>query len=130
VVHAAGGLVVDAGADGGPRVAMVHRPKYNDWSFPKGKLLDAESHSEAARREVEEETGLRCELERELGPIEYRDHQARRKIVRYWTMRPLGGDFVPSAEVDELRWAGPVEAQALLTYEHDRRLLRSLGPGW
>ena len=123
-VRAAGGVVRRDEPEGGVRYALVHRPRYDDWSFPKGKLRDGESHEAAALREVEEETGLRCELERELPSMEYRDRHGRPKVVRYWTMRPVAGSFIPNAEVDELRWAQPDEALTLLAYERDRDLLR------
>jgi 8-oxo-dGTP diphosphatase len=119
-VKAAGGLVI--GDDGA--VALVHRPRYDDWAFPKGKLDKGESWEAAALREVEEETGLRCRLGDELSPTSYRDPKGRAKVVRYWRMQPLEGEFVPSDEVDELRWVAPADAPALLSYEHDRKLLR------
>jgi 8-oxo-dGTP diphosphatase len=125
VVLAAGGLVHRAGPDGLPKVALVHRPRYDDWSFPKGKLFDGERHEDAARREVEEETGLRCELGVELAAVRYLDRKGRPKIVRYWTMRAIDGEFVPTGEVDELRWLDTASALELLSYEHDRELLRS-----
>jgi 8-oxo-dGTP diphosphatase len=117
-VLAAGGVVIRDG-----KVALVHRPKYDDWSFPKGKLDPGESFEEAALREVEEETGLRCRLGRELPNTEYHDAKGRPKLVRYWEMTPLEGDFTPTEEVDELRWLDPAEAERLLSYEHDRELL-------
>jgi 8-oxo-dGTP diphosphatase len=120
-VAAAGGLVVRDG-----EVAIVHRPKYDDWSLPKGKLDPGEGWEQAALREVEEETGLRCELGRELGSARYRDRKGRDKLVRWWLMRPLDGDFVPNDEVDELRWLGRDEALELLDYDHDRDLVRTL----
>ena len=104
----------------------MHRPKYDDWSFPKGKLDEGESHEEAALREVGEETGLTCQLERELPSTSYRDRFDRAKVVRYWVMRPVGGAFRPTKEVDELRWLSLREAASLLTYEHDRDLLASI----
>ena len=85
LVRAAGGVVVRAGADG-PEVLLVHRPAYDDWTFPKGKLDRGETEEECALREVEEETGLRCTLGRELGSTTYRDGKGRRKRVRYWLM--------------------------------------------
>ena len=118
-VLAAGGVVVRDG-----RVAIVHRPKYDDWSLPKGKLDPGEGFEEAALREVEEETGLRCRLIRELSSTEYRDAKARPKIVRYWLMSPLEGEFTPHREVDELRWMPPGAATDVLTYPHDRELVR------
>jgi 8-oxo-dGTP diphosphatase len=125
-VRAAGGLVRRSEPDGSVRYALVHRPRYDDWSFPKGKLHEGESDEVAALREVEEETGLRCELERELPSVEYRDRNGRPKVVRYWMMRPVGGSFMPNAEVDELRWVPPDEALTLLAYDRDRELLRSV----
>jgi 8-oxo-dGTP pyrophosphatase MutT (NUDIX family) len=124
-VKASGGVVWRRG-DRGIEVALVHRPKYDDWSFPKGKLDPGESWEEAALREVEEELGLRCRLGHELPPTSYTDPKGRPKVVRYWLMEPLDGAFAPSGEVDEMRWVPGSEARSLLTYEHDRELLREL----
>jgi 8-oxo-dGTP diphosphatase len=125
-VRAAGGLVVREAAGQGVELALVHRPKYDDWSLPKGKLNAGESFEEAALREVAEETGLRCELGRELEPARYEDRKGRDKLVRYFLMRPNGGEFEPTDEVDELRWLPPPDAIALLDYEHGRRLVEGL----
>jgi 8-oxo-dGTP diphosphatase len=125
-VRAAGGLVVRETQGGGTEVALVHRPKYDDWSLPKGKLNSGESFEEAALREVAEETGLRCELGRELEPARYADRKGRDKLVRYFHMRPAGGEFEATDEVDELRWLPPADAIALLDYEHDRHLVSAL----
>ena len=122
-IEAAGGLVVRE-ADGHEEVAVVHRPRYDDWSLPKGKLREDEAWSDAALREVEEETGFRCELGPELDPTRYRDRKGRPKHVRWWRMRPLDGQFAPGDEVDELRWLEPAAALELLDYEHDRALVR------
>jgi 8-oxo-(d)GTP phosphatase len=125
VVRAAGGIVtIHDGQE--PRFALVHRPKYDDWTFPKGKLHDGEPEEQAALREVEEETGLRCRLEDPVDAVTYTDRSGRPKVVRYWKMTPDGGAFRPNDEVDELRWVGPEEAMAMLTYRHDRDLLRSV----
>lgn len=121
-VEAAGGVVEQGG-----RIAVVHRPRYDDWSLPKGKLDRGETFEQAALREVEEETGLRCALGAELEPVRYRDNRGRPKIVRYWRMSVLGGEFAPNDEVDELRWVAPDRATRLLTYRHDRDLVQSLG---
>jgi 8-oxo-dGTP diphosphatase len=125
VVRAAGGIVTLNDGDE-PRFALVHRPKYDDWTFPKGKLHDGEPEEQAALREVEEETGLRCRLEDPVDAVTYTDRLGRPKVVRYWTMTPNEGTFRPNDEVDELRWVGGEEAMALLTYPHDRDLLRSV----
>jgi 8-oxo-dGTP diphosphatase len=128
-VQAAGGIVCRR-RDGRDEILLIHRPRYNDWSFPKGKLDAGEEHAAAAVREVGEETGIACRLGREAGVARYRDSKGRPKQVRYWLMEPAGasGASVPNAEVDELRWMTPVEARQLLTYEHDRELVDGL-PG-
>lgn len=113
--------------DGDGRVAIVHRPRYDDWSLPKGKLDAGETFEEAALREVSEETGLRARLSRELPSVEYHDNKGRPKVVRYWVMEvEEDTGFVANDEVDELRWVEPGEAIALLTYERDRSLVRGL----
>jgi 8-oxo-dGTP diphosphatase len=124
-VHAAGGLVV---RDDG-RVAVIHRPRYDDWSLPKGKLDPGESFEDAARREVEEETGVRARIVAELDPARYVDNKGRDKLVRWYRMELDGepGDFEPNDEVDALRWLTPEEARGLLRYDHDRALLETIG---
>ncbi|MGZ5307607.1 MAG: NUDIX hydrolase [Solirubrobacterales bacterium] len=124
-VRAAGGVIVRDG-EGSPQVAVIHRPKYMDWSLPKGKLEPGEGWKKAALREVEEETGYRCKLRRELSKIAYQDRKGRSKLVRYWEMEPRDGDFAPNAEVDELRWVDLDGATELLHYEHDRQLVREV----
>ena len=121
VVRAAGGLVVRDG-----KVVLVHRPKYDDWSFPKGKCHEGESDEACALREVEEETGLRCELLEELGQTSYVDSRGRSKIVRYWRMRAVDGEFVPDGEVDEIRWQTLEDAAGLLSWPRDLPLLERL----
>jgi 8-oxo-dGTP diphosphatase len=108
-------------------VLLVHRPRYDDWTLPKGKLRDDETHEQGAVREVEEETGLRCELRFPLPSTAYRDARDRPKRVRYWAMRPLEGKFSPQDEVDEIRWLDPAQAQRLVSYDRDRTVLRGFG---
>ena len=117
-VRAAGGLVLRDGD-----VAVVHRPKYDDWSLPKGKLEPGETWEAAALREVHEETGLRCRLLAEAPDVHYTDSRGRPKRVRYWRMAVVDGDFAPNDEVDELRWLAPADAGALLSYDRDRELV-------
>jgi 8-oxo-dGTP diphosphatase len=124
VVRAAGGVVLRE-SERGVEAAAIHRPKYDDWSLPKGKLDPGEEWTDAALREVAEETGMRCELLDELEPARYRDRKGREKLVRWWLMRPLAGEFAPTDEVDELRWLAPGDAVELLDYEHDRELVRA-----
>jgi len=125
-VRAAGGLVRRRGAGGAAEILLVHRPAYDDWSFPKGKLEDGERDDEAALREVEEETGLRCRLESELATTSYRDARGRPKTVRYWLMTPVEGRLAAANEVDEVRFVPLTEAAMLLSYERDRELLELL----
>ena len=126
VIRAAGGLVVRT-ADDQPEVLVVHRPRYDDWSFPKGKLDAGERDEDAAAREVEEATGYRCRLLDEVGCRSYRDRHGRPKEVRYWKMEPLTDTgFAPNDEVDERRWLSFRAAAALLTYPDDRELLAVL----
>jgi 8-oxo-dGTP diphosphatase len=119
-IRAAGGVIVRDG-----RVAVVHRPRYGDWSLPKGKLDPDETFEEAALREVAEECGLTCRLEEELEPAHYLS-KGRPKIVRWWRMTVTEDGGETDDEVDELRWLTPGEAVALLSYDHDRRLVRGL----
>ena len=119
-VRAAGGVLVREG-----QVALVHRPKYDDWSLPKGKLDKGEGWEQAALREVEEETGLRCRLLDELEPVGYIDPKGRRKAVRYWRMEPVSGTFAPNDEVDVLEWLALDAALARLSYQRDRELVRA-----
>ncbi len=121
-VKAAGCVVWRRGEGGGVEVAVVHRPRYDDWSLPKGKLDPGEDWAQAAVREVEEEIGVRGELGAELEPVGYRDHKGRAKAVRYWLMeaRPGGAAFKPNDEVDALEWAGSERVVLLLSYDVDR----------
>jgi 8-oxo-dGTP diphosphatase len=124
-IRAAGGVLIAPNGQGQTKVAVIHRPKYMDWSLPKGKLEEGEGWQEAALREVEEETGYRCEPITELPRVSYLDRKGRRKLVRYWLMEPQGGGFESHGEVDEMRWVAPEEAEELLTYPHDRELVRN-----
>jgi phosphohistidine phosphatase SixA/8-oxo-dGTP pyrophosphatase MutT (NUDIX family) len=123
-IRAAGGVVRRGGRQG-PEFALVHRPRYDDWTFPKGKAEPGETDEDNAEREVREETGMRCERGPEVATISYADHAGRPKTVRYWLMYPAGGAFAPNDEVDQLRWVDAPTAAALLTYDHDRRVLSS-----
>ena len=120
-IRAAGGVLVRDG-----EVLLVHRPKYDDWTFPKGKPHGDETDEETAHREVEEETGYRVELGAELPGTRYEGHEGREKVVRYWLMRPVGGSsFEPGDEVDEIRWVPWDEAARLLTWERDLAVLEA-----
>ena len=105
---------------------VAHRPKYDDWTLPKGKLDPGESHETAALREVFEETGFRCRLGRELPATRYHDRHGRPKRVRYWEMEVEDGEFVPNREVDEVRWVDLETAADMLSYDRDQSLLGAL----
>ncbi len=119
-VQAAGGVIVN----GERRILVVHRPRYNDWSFPKGKLEAGESLRECALREVLEETGWHCTLKDPLPTIGYVDHKGRDKSVYYWLMDPIEGLFEPNDEVDAIEWLTPSETAIRLTYGRDREVLQ------
>jgi len=126
-VRAAGGVVWRMGADG-VEVLLVHRPGYQDWTFPKGKAEPGEADERCALREVAEETGHRCALGRELPSISYVDPKGRPKRVRYWEMRVIADDgFEPNREIDDLAWVSLTEAHDRLTYDHDRGVLAAFG---
>ena len=126
LVEAAGGVVWRRSAEGVIEVLLVHRPRYDDWTVPKGKLDPGEPHPDGALREVEEETGLRCALGPELVSTSYHDRRGRPKHVRYWAMTPVDGRFTPTDEVDEVRWLPVEKAAELLTYPRDRAVLTAL----
>ena len=127
LVRAAGGIPWrPARVPGGRVYAVVHRPTYDDWSLPKGKVAPGEELEAAALREVEEETGVRCRLGRALGSTSYVDRKGRPKIVYYWLMRAGRGTFTPNDEIDEVRWLPIAAALELLSYDRDRTLLGSL----
>jgi 8-oxo-dGTP diphosphatase len=120
-VRAAGGVVWRL-RNGKFEVAVIHRPRYDDWSFPKGKLDEGETEIAAAVREVGEELGAVVAVTRHVGEVRY-DVLGGLKSVDYWVMRHISGRFVPTAEVDEVEWLRPKAAREVLTYDFDRRVL-------
>lgn len=139
VVRAAGGLVWRPRGTPDPNdfeIVVVHRPRYDDWSLPKGKADSEDEDDETcALREVEEETGLRCVIDGDLGSTTYTDRKGRPKVVRYFLMRAENADdlHMPQTdeevpEVDEVRWMTGDDALLLLTYERDRELVAGFTP--
>lgn len=123
VIRAAGGVVVRTSRSGGTEIAVIHRPEYDDWTLPKGKVEPDESPEDCALREVREETGLRCDLGRPLGCTAYVDRRGRDKVACYWVMEVRGGRFRPGIEVDKLLWLSISDAVKRLTYGRDKTLL-------
>lgn len=121
----AGGAVLWRSVEGSSHVevAIIHRPRYDDWSLPKGKLDLGETEPAAAVREVYEETGHRAHLGRALTTVRYPVLQGVKR-VRYWAARDLGGEFAPTAEVDDLMWMPAKDAMGKVSYPHDRKVLR------
>lgn len=108
---------------GTPEIAVIHRPRYDDWSLPKGKVDPGETEAVTAVREIAEETGYRAHLGRRLPTVTYPVGTDVKK-VRYWAARCVGGEFAANAEVDEMRWLPAAQAMSLLGYPHDRKVLR------
>ncbi len=125
-VRAAGGIPWRR-EGGALKVLVIRRPRYGDWTFPKGKLDPGETWEQAAVREVWEETAIVAVLDAEIAGTEYRDRHGCAKQVRYWSM-PVAADagFAPNDEVSERRWVSVGEADGLLSYDHDRGVLDSL----
>jgi 8-oxo-dGTP diphosphatase len=123
LMRAAGGVVVRRSRSGEREIAVIHRPEYDDWTLPKGKIEPEETPEDCALREVREETGLRCDLVRPLGCTAYVDRRGREKLACYWVMEVRGGRFKPGEEVDRLLWLSIKDAVKRLTYGHDRLLV-------
>ncbi|MGH8928664.1 MAG: NUDIX hydrolase [Acidimicrobiia bacterium] len=127
-IEAAGGLVVRSSEEG-PQVLVVHRPRYDDWTFPKGKNEEGESPEKAALREVEEETGQRARLIAPAGRTEYQTSNGPKR-VDWFTMRVYQpAPFVPNGEVDQINWLSPQEAATRLSNQNDRDLLQAADLG-
>ena len=122
IVDAAGGVVVRD-----DMVLVAHRPYYDDWTLPKGKLdADDADLAACALREMWEETGYRCTLSEPSVTVTYPIPGNRTKRVTYWRMTVDSGGFVANTEVDEVRWLSPAEARTLLTHGLDREVLDQL----
>ncbi len=124
VIRAAGGIVFRKSRSGETEIAVIHRPAYDDWTLPKGKIEPDERPEDCALREVREETGLRCELLQPVGCTAYVDRRGRDKVACYWLMEARGGRFRPGIEVDRLLWLSVPAAIDRLTYGRDKTLLQ------
>jgi len=122
-IMAAGGVVHRENGDGKRKFLLVHRPRYDDWSLPKGKLNRREGFLEAALREVREETGIRGNRPVDVGSVGYETDAGNRKVVRWWHMEMVGGKFRPNREVDDVAWLTLDKAIDRLQYTNDRKVL-------
>ena len=129
-IEQAGGGIVWRSGDSGLEVLVVHRPRYDDWAYPKGKLDEGESLIECALREVFEETGLICRVGRYLGEISFTLPEGRDKTVSYWAMQAVEGTFEANDEVDAVQWVSEDELASELTYDLDRSLAEGLESDW
>jgi 8-oxo-dGTP diphosphatase len=123
LIRAAGGVLFRSSRRAPDKVAVVYREARGDWTFPKGKLDEGESFEEAALREVVEETGITAKIRRFIGSTNYTHRKGRPKIVAYYLMESISGEFTPNEEVDELRWVTLDEAFELLTWDRDQELI-------
>jgi 8-oxo-(d)GTP phosphatase len=122
-ILAAGGVMHRDGGGGAREFLIVHRPRYDDWSLPKGKLNRKEGFLEAALREVREETGIQGNRPIDVGSVGYETDAGNRKVVRWWHMEMVGGEFQPNREVDDIAWLPVDQATERLTYANDRKVL-------
>ncbi len=127
---AAGGLILRQQRRKGLQILICYRRRYDDWSLPKGKLDTGEGILSAALREVEEETGFRCAPIAHHGSVDYTMKSGGDKVVDYWTMEPVSGKFIPNEEIQRVRWLRPGEAVKVLSYKHDRNLVRGISRTW
>jgi 8-oxo-dGTP diphosphatase len=124
VIRAAGALLWRETSELKIEIALIHRPRYDDWSLPKGKIEEGESSLRCAFREVIEETGITPQFGRELGSVEYKE-PAGLKRVKYWAAKALTDEFLPNEEVDEIKWLNPEDALARATHESDKTIIKN-----
>jgi 8-oxo-dGTP diphosphatase len=124
VIRAAGALLWRESSELKIEIALIHRPRYDDWSLPKGKIEEGESSLRCAFREVIEETGITPQFGRELGSVEYKE-PAGLKRVKYWAAKALTDEFLPNEEVDEIKWLNTEDALSVATHESDRSIIEN-----
>ena len=124
MIRAAGALLWRESSELKIEIALIHRPCYDDWSLPKGKIEEGESSLRCAFREVLEETGITPQFGRELGSVEYKE-PAGLKRVKYWAAKALTDEFLPNEEVDEIKWLNPEDALSVATHESDRSIIEN-----
>lgn len=128
VIEKAGGVIVQKNEAGETEIYLVHRPRYDDWSVPKGKMDEGETPVQAALREVAEETGFHCSVERTLPLFYYTTPDGDHVMVHFYEMKVLGEGLTQDGEVDEAGWKTVEEAQVLLSYESLGSYLKEIYP--
>lgn len=121
----AAGAAVYRMRSGRPEILLVHRPRYDDWSLPKGKLDRGESFKRCAERETAEESGVSGVVERPIGTVGYVTGAGNNKAVRYWLIRGKDEEFAPNSEVDKIRWMRPKKAMEKVSYSRDEAIIRT-----
>lgn len=122
-IWAAGCVVARIGRNGDPEYLIVHRPRYHDWTLPKGKNDKGETLLETALRELKEETGIKGRKPRLIGSVGYITKTDNAKVVRWWLVKGGKEDFTPNSEVDKARWVSLKKGRRKLTYRNDRKVL-------
>lgn len=113
----AGGILVRFNERGEQEICLVHRPRHNDWSLPKGHINTDESAVQAAQREVGEETGYKCEIIKELPAYHYVTPHGEQVKVRFFEMRVIASGMIKDEEVDQVQWLTVPRALKLLSYK-------------
>ena len=126
MIRAAGALLWRENSDLAIEVALIHRPRYDDWSLPKGKIEIGETALQCAYREVLEETGMRASFTRELGSVEY-EESGQQKRVKYWAAHCAlnKSEFIPNEEVDQIQWLAASDAHQLATHDSDKSVIET-----
>jgi 8-oxo-dGTP pyrophosphatase MutT (NUDIX family) len=122
-IWAAGSVVARRRDNGKPEYLLIHRPRYKDWTLPKGKLDDGETFVDGAVRETREETGFEPVNPRLIGTIAYETTNGNPKVVRWWLGEASDGGFTPNEEVDKIKWVTFRKGRERLTYRNDREVL-------
>ena len=126
MIRAAGALLWRETADLTIEIALIHRPRYDDWTLPKGKVEEGETALQCAYRELIEETGIKASFTRQLGTVEYEESEQRKRVI-FWAARCAldNGNFTANEEVDQLTWLAPEDALAQATHESDRQMIEN-----